>query len=125
MQDEIVASVARALPNPPADSTIYTFGAPAVAAPGVPVFAATWDLAGALRFHWDDPSLAAFPAIPGTSMDCGATDVSLANANDAFDPQTGRYGRAYAVDVTRSIAFPLRDRAACLSVAKRLPAVTQ
>jgi hypothetical protein len=125
MQDAIVASVARALPEPPSGSTIYTFGAPTVAAPGVPVFAATWDLAGALRFHWDDPSLAAFPAIPGSSLNCGDGAVSLTNVNDAFNPQTAPYGKAYAIDVTRSTAFPLWSRAACRSAARRLPVTTQ
>ncbi|MEA2330220.1 MAG: hypothetical protein QOH58_358 [Thermoleophilaceae bacterium] len=119
LQDDVVAAVARALPEPPAGSTIYAFGAPTVSAPGVPVFAATWDLAGAVRFRWEDPSLAAYPAIPGTALVCSAADVSASNANDSFDPQSAPYGKAYVVDVPRSRAFPLPDRATCRAVAGR------
>ena len=121
-QEEIVDRVGRALPRPPAGATIYTVGHALESAPGVPVFATTWDLAGALAIRWDEPSLAAYPAIPGTTFVCGRRGLSARNDNNRFSPQTARYGKAFVVDVARVRAFPVRDRASCRAVAARFSA---
>jgi hypothetical protein len=92
---------------------------PTVAAPGVPVFAATWDLAGALAIEWDEPTISAFPAVPGTSLACGERTISAENWLDAFDPQTAPYGRAVVVDVAASRAVRVRDRTSCVAAARR------
>jgi hypothetical protein len=118
-QQAIVDRVERALPKPPARTTIYTVGAPAEAAPGVPVFAATWDLAGALSLMWDDSSLAAYPGVPGTRFVCGRRMIAALNSNNSFSPQTAPYGKAVVVDVAAPRAFWIDDLSDCRRLAGR------
>jgi hypothetical protein len=61
LQAGALSSLREALPAPPRGSTIYVFGYPAATAPGIPVFWGRWDLAGAVKLKWDDPSLSALP----------------------------------------------------------------
>jgi hypothetical protein len=107
------------MPAPRPETTIYAVRLPTLAAPGVPIFGSTWDLAGALAIEWNEPSISAFPAVPGTSFACGERKISAQNWLDAFDPQTADYGRAIVVDVAASSAVQVRDRASCLSAARR------
>jgi hypothetical protein len=120
LQAEVVRRIDRTVRTPRPDTTIYAVRFPTVAAPGVPVFAATWDLAGALAIEWDEPTISAFPAVPGTSLACGERTISAHNWLDAFDPQTAVYGRAVVVDVAATRAVPVRDRTSCVSAARRL-----
>ena len=69
-REHVVARVRAALPKPPYAAVIYTVGHPAHTSPNIPVFAAIWDLSGAVQLEWDDPSLAAYPAFPGTRFSC-------------------------------------------------------
>jgi len=121
-QTEIVNRIDRAVPAPRRGTTIYAVRLPTLAAPGVPIFGATWDLAGALAIDWDDPSISAFPAVPGTSFSCGERSISAQNWLDAFDSQTTEYGRAVVVDVAAVTAVGVPDRPTCLSIARRLSA---
>jgi hypothetical protein len=88
----------------------------------VPIFAATWDLRGALALEWDEPSISAFPAVAGTTFSCAERSMSAQNWLDAYDPQTADYGRALVVDVATSTAVRLHDRASCLAAARRVSA---
>jgi hypothetical protein len=121
-QTEIVNRIGRAVPPPRRGTTIYAVRLPTLAAPGVPIFGATWDLAGALAIDWDDPSISAFPAVPGTSFSCGERGISAQNWLDAFDSQTTDYGRAVVVDVAAVTAVRVPDRRSCLSIARRFSA---
>jgi hypothetical protein len=118
-QADVVTHIDRAVPASRPDTTIYAVRLPTLAAPGVPIFGSTWDLAGALAIEWNEPSISAFPAVPGTSFACGERKISAQNWLDAFDPQTAEYGRAIVVDVAASTAVRVRDRASCLSAARR------
>jgi hypothetical protein len=119
VQADVVTRIDRAVPAPRPETTIYAVRLPTVAAPGVPIFAATWDLAGALAIEWDEPSISAYPAVPRTSFACGERTISAENSLDAFDPQAAEYGRAVVVDVAASHAVRVRDRASCVSAARR------
>jgi hypothetical protein len=55
--------------------TLFTFGAPAYTAPGVPAFAAPWDLNGAVQVSYHDPTLSAYPVIPGSTLTCTARGI--------------------------------------------------
>src|SRR5213592_2825439 len=63
MQQDVLRSIARALPTgPPPATTIYTYGHAADVAPGIPIFSVPWDLQGAVqtRYH---PSDRGFPLV--------------------------------------------------------------
>ena len=94
-QERILDAVGR----PPAGATVLTVRAPVEAAPGVPVFAAVWDLRGALRLRYSDPTLRAYPVLPGSRLRCGRSGLELHNDNDAFERQAARYADVLFVDV--------------------------
>ncbi len=119
-QGRIVGVIDRTTPRPRRATTFLTFGAPINIAPGVPVFQAVWDLAGAVRLHYDDPSLRAYPVPAESRVDCGAGSLTLHSYNDAFARQTARYRSARLVDVSGGRALSVRDRAQCVAVTGRL-----
>jgi hypothetical protein len=55
-------AVLRETPRPPTGATVYTFGVPGETAVAVPAFIAWWDLTGAVRLIWHDPTLRGVPA---------------------------------------------------------------
>jgi hypothetical protein len=102
------------LSDPPPSSTIYTFGHPVVSSnPGLPIFSSYWELRGAVQTVYDDPTVAAFPALPGTSLACTATHAFLQGAGypEAFGDV---YGQVYVVDVPTLRVDRPKTRAQCL-----------
>jgi hypothetical protein len=69
-QREILAAVEPELSSLPRDSTVLLFGAPAQAAPGVPVFNRSWDLGGALELGSAGAVTSAYPVYEGVSVNC-------------------------------------------------------
>jgi GNAT superfamily N-acetyltransferase len=112
-QRRIVGVIAAQLGSVPAGSTILSAAAPVETAPGVPVFAAPWDLAGALTLRWHDASLRAYPIVGDWRIACGRSGLVLHNANDVFGPQEGPYGSTYVVDVARGRSLRIDGRKAC------------
>jgi hypothetical protein len=94
-QERVLAAVGR----PPRGSTVFTFRAPVATGPNVPVFAAIWDLRGALALRQHDPTLNAYPVPPDTRVRCDRGTIELDNYNDAFARQRARYADAVLVDV--------------------------
>jgi hypothetical protein len=117
IQRAVLASVRSAVPQPPSGATIYVYGYAIEAAPGVPSFSAPWDLDGAVKHAWDDPSLRAHPAVPGTWLECGDSGLTAHNWLSAWSaiPRSG-YGEVYFVDAGRGRAVRVADRAACQRV---------
>jgi hypothetical protein len=119
IQNEILGTLHRALPHPPPGAVIYSLNHPVEAAPGVPVFAATWDLSGAVETQWHDPTLSAYPAIPATTFVCGRTSLAARNANNFYKAagaaQTGIYGSAFLFDFATGRVARITDRAEWLS----------
>jgi hypothetical protein len=120
-QGTVIATLRRVVPAPRPGSTIYTFGYPAYEAPGVPIFASSWDLRGAVRDLYDDGSVSGYPAIAGTSLTCAPT--TLYPSGNEYGPRYGaRYGRVYLVDVpTGRVARP-RNRPQCLAASRSMSA---
>ena len=114
-QRQIVEAIATVVPVPPADAAIVSFGAPLQTAPGIPVFAATWDLAGALTVRYDDPSLRAYPVGPDAKVRCGADRLELLDFG-----VTVHYADALLVDVPERKLLTVVDRATCRSAVERL-----
>jgi hypothetical protein len=126
-QDEVVDTVASLLPDPPPGSVIYTFGHPTSVGDGlpVPIFAASWDLDGAVKNRWDDATLGAFPAIPETTMECGAAGMDMRNDNALYGhPQTARYGSAYLIDIASRRIARVDDAASCAALVPRFSPFT-
>jgi hypothetical protein len=90
-------------------ATVVTFGYPAYAAPGVPVFAHSWDLSGALRLEWNDSAVEAFP-VYRRGVVCGADAISSLQLDDA---PSGRYGDTVFVDLPERRAIRIRSRREC------------
>ncbi|MGI8595554.1 MAG: hypothetical protein ACR2ML_14555 [Solirubrobacteraceae bacterium] len=114
---EVLAVLDAKVPSLPAGATVYTDGHRRHQAPGIPVFASSFDLDGALTIRRGDASLSAYP-IPG-ALRCGAS--SAAPATPPYDRvERARYGRLFVVDVARRRAWPIASRADCQRARARL-----
>jgi hypothetical protein len=119
-QERIIDVVDRTTARPPRATTFLTFRAPIATAPAVPVFVAVYDLAGAVRLHYDDPSLRAYPVLSGSRVDCGPRSLTLHNHNDVAERQSAAYGAVRLVDVAGGRAVGVRNRSQCMALTRRL-----
>ncbi|HEV7938264.1 MAG TPA: hypothetical protein VGP18_09610 [Solirubrobacteraceae bacterium] len=118
-QLQMLDALSANLPKPASGETIFTFGAPAYTAPGVPVFAASWDLDGAVQVRYDDPTINAYPVIPGSTVTCTASGVT--NVILAGPVITAPYGHVALFDLaTGKLSQPTRP-SQCI---RALPAFT-
>lgn len=116
IQQQVLASVRRALPTVPPDSTLWVKGQPTWAAPGIPVYRYAWDLSGALWVTYDDPTLLGYAVFPLTTFTC--TDAEVVPAGHWYSAaQASAYGRTVFVQVYDGIATPIADQATCLATA--------
>jgi len=109
LQRDVLARLGSTLRGDERDATVVTFGYPAYAAPGVPIFAHSWDLTGALRLEWNDPAVEAFP-VYRRSVVCGPDAISSLQLNDA---PPARYGDTVFVDLVERKAIRIRSRQEC------------
>jgi hypothetical protein len=115
-QRSFLSDLKRVLPRPSPRSTIFSFGYPAEAADGIPIFTHFWDMNGALRLTYDDPSLHGLPIYrPGEGVVCAH---SFAYGTSAGTRVTGRYGRTIFVDVVSQRHTILRSQANCKADAR-------
>ena len=120
-QKPILAAVTQTVERPPPHSTIYTVGAPLYTDDDIPVFAATWDLKGALVNHWSDATLRAYPMDAQAKYSCARDSITMYSGNDIFEVQKGTYGRTFVVDVPGRRSIPVRNSADCRSLASAVP----
>jgi hypothetical protein len=109
--NRVVASVGTSMPRPPHGSTVMVRGFPLWEAPNVPVFAATWDLTGAVRLLWHDLSLTGWPLSAG-GLHCapaGASVSGIAGASRTLAP----YARTFLVDASTGTSTRVTGVAAC------------
>lgn len=118
-EQAVLGALQRHLPEPPPGSTLLTFGHPTVSEnPGLPIFSSQWELRGAVQVVFDDPSIAAYPALPGTRLACGRELAYLTGAG--YGPGLGdRYGEVYLLDVPSGRTERLTSRRACRAAAPR------
>jgi hypothetical protein len=107
------------LPKPARGEAIFTFGAPAYTAPGVPVFAASWDLDGAAQITYDDPTVNAYPIIPGSTTTC--TTDGLTSSLFAGPTVAAPYGHFALFDLATGILSRPARMSQCV---KALPTFT-
>jgi hypothetical protein len=109
LQNDALATLERLLPMPSRGSTIYTFGFAAETAPGIPIFRSTWDLTGAIRLQWSDPSLSALP-VYRTGVVCG---TSTLHTRQFGTGHASRYRRSLFVDLGRRIVERIDSETEC------------
>lgn len=112
-QNRVFDVLRQHLPQPAAKATIYAFEYPSYTAPGVPTFASSWDLNGAVKLLYHRRDIFGYPVIAGVSMICAANGAypNGAGYNEQYETS---YGLAYFVDVgTGRVADP-RSKAECL-----------
>jgi hypothetical protein len=127
--DAVLTSFDASVPKLPRGATVYVFGQRAQVAPGVHVFAASWDLYGAVRLRRHDDTLAAFPVLVGAEFECGRTHITprrLPGPLGDFpikqistSPRV-RYGHAFFFDMKQHTTQRPRDRAECRRQLNRL-----
>jgi hypothetical protein len=108
-QGEVLDTIDERLPPLPPGSTVLSFGAPAQAAPEVPVFDRRWDLTGALRIRRNSPSLRAFPVFDGVEVRC-AHELSV-DGGGGYGSVNFPYRRLYFVGPGGS--SEVRSRSGC------------
>lgn len=128
--DREVVRALRAVPKPAPGSTVYTFGVPGSAAPLVFAFTSSWDLTGAERLVWKDPTYQGVPSpslesdFPGNSP----RDSGITCARNGVTPHGGMYkdrapapyGAVVFVDVPEQTATLVRDTSTCTTAVARL-----
>ena len=121
LQDDVLSAVRAAVPTPPQGATIYTFGAPSFAGPGVPVFSLAFDLRAAIRLEYDDESLSAYP-VRGLDVIRCLSDALHPVGGTYSEVHGARYGEAWFVNVPRRAAVRIDDPAECRRWAQLLSA---
>jgi hypothetical protein len=113
----VLGAMKSAVPTLPAGSTVLTFGYPVVSEnPGLPVFINPWELDGAVEVKYDDRSLGAYPALPGTNVRCERGGAYL--TGPGYNLHEGdRYGEIYLLDVPTRRVQLLRNWRQCRAAA--------
>ncbi len=120
LQSRELATLRRALPAPAPGTRMVLFDAPGYAAPGVPIFAAPWDLNGAVQLRWHDRFLAAYPVLDGTQIVCGSS--ALVPTGGGYAPyQQAPYGTAFFVDARTGEVLRIDTRAECARALRQFP----
>lgn len=118
-QERILADLPSELGDRSAGHRVYSTGHELYAAPGIPIFATTYDLDGAVKLTLEESTVSAFPTHPDGGVRCGPALVR------PFDPAgrrsaPARYGRALLLDVASGHSTSIDSRADCRAVADLL-----
>jgi hypothetical protein len=111
-QNRVLDVLRTRVSRPTTNATIFAFEYPSYTTPGVPTFASSWDLNGAVKLLYHRRAIAGYPVIAGASMVCSPTGVYPEGAG--YTSQfVANYGQAYLVDIgTERVAAP-RTQAEC------------
>ena len=115
LQEPVLAPLRARAPDLPAGSTVFAFGHQRFAAPGVPVFATSWDLNGAIKALSGDPSLSAFPLGRHRRLLCRPTTVGPYPTLDKREARPS-YGRAFLLVTATGRLVPIGSRERCLAL---------
>lgn len=113
----VLDMVKRAVPNPPPETTIYTFNYPGSEGPGIPIFSFMWDLNNAVKLHFQDQSVSAYPMVVGfNAMICKRYSMGPVGSGWSVRAQGAEYGHGVFVDIAtgnrQRISSPKKCRAA-------------
>jgi hypothetical protein len=70
LEQRTLSRLKQTVPKPPPNVTVYVYGQAGRVAEGIPVFDWRFDLTGAAKLMWDDPSINAYPILDGTDIVC-------------------------------------------------------
>ena len=104
-----------ALPNLPDGTTVFISGHPAYLTLGVPIFSSSWDVNGAIKLYYDNPTLSAQPVLHGSTIECERAGVKL--AGPGFPNGAVPYGTVRLFDVASGRVADPTSRRACQRVA--------
>lgn len=116
--DRMLAAIKSSVPQPSSGSTIYTFDYPASEVPGIVIFGYSWDLEGAVKLTYNDPTLNGYPIMEGTTIRCGRHHVGPSGPGWTY-LQSAPYGKAYFVDVPIAKSERVDSRNECLNARSR------
>ena len=112
---EIRRSIRAAVPDLPPGSGLLTFRHDTNLKGDVPVFTTNWDLRGAVKLMYDDPTLS---ANPGTQpFSCGLISLNVQAFDPKDPPERLRYGKVWFVDVDGRRAERINGVTECRSIA--------
>lgn len=86
------------LPELAEGSTVFMYGYPAYLAPGVPIFAVSWDLTSAIKIQYRQGDLAGYPVVAGATMRCDPAGVVIGGPGFDGTPPSP-FGKAILFDV--------------------------
>jgi hypothetical protein len=109
-QRELLSGLRQAVPPPANGSRIFSFGFPGEAWPGIPIFTHYWDMNGAVRLTFNDPSLYGLPIYRPGGIVCDKAFVYPTSFGMAYG---SRYGRAIFVDVLNQRTVVIRSQSGC------------
>lgn len=109
--------IERQYPNLPPGSTLFTAGYPSYQALGVPIFAYSWDLNGAVQDEYKTSEVSASPVLPGTELQCRADGIGL--RGEGAPATFGTYGSVKLLDLSTGFHAELRNRRQCEAVASK------
>jgi hypothetical protein len=121
-QTHELAVIHFAVPDPRPGTEIVLFDAPGYAAPGVPIFAAPWDLDGAVQLSYDNDTLTAYPALVTGLPVCGPTKVIPPGAGYSAQQLAVAYGKTLFVNAQTGAVMRIRSRDQCQAALTRFPA---
>jgi hypothetical protein len=113
MQKQALKKIKTTYPQLPDGTTLFTSGLPSFYTLGVPIFAANWDLDGAVKIEYESGALAAYPMLEGMSVVCGPEGVSL--QGPGAPPAVAPYGTARLLDLATGMHSEPANRTQCLA----------
>jgi hypothetical protein len=101
-------------------STLFASNYPSWQALGVPIFAYSWDLNGAVQDQYESSEISASPVLPNTALHCHADGIGLSGEGA---PETfGSYGSVKLLDLSSGFHAEPRNRRQCEKVAPKFVA---
>lgn len=112
IQDQVFTAMRTTVPQPIPHATIYAYGFVNYPAPGVPSFAASWDLNGAVKILYHDGTLSGYPVFLSSAMVCAPR--GMYPDQDGYSSRFGTpYGHAILVNVSGPSAAAPLNQAQC------------
>lgn len=109
--------IERTYPELPPGSTVFASNYPSYQALGVPIFAYSWDLNGAVQDEYETSEVSASPVLPRTELQCRADGVGL--SGEGAPETSGAYGSVKLIDLTTGFHVEPRNRRQCERVAAK------
>jgi hypothetical protein len=117
-QREILHNLRHDISPPMRETSIVTLGVPIEAAPGVPVFSASWDLNAAVQLLWNDPTLKAYPMAPGMHITCSTRQLLIKTSGSPPSWQ-GTYPTDI-INVPTESLLVVKSQPTCIAAATKL-----